>query len=145
MRAEELSAWRRQAAAGAVDLRDVARLAEEAKDGSAEAAYVTAVFTAAGVGVAQDLKAALTHLQRAAEGGHRQAQTELAALVGNWRLARDIAAGKANRPETWAQLREAVDVAGWLRVPDGRIFSAEPRIATVRARTSLEVTPSMCA
>ena len=137
MRAEELSVWRRQAAAGAVDLRDgIARLAEGAKQGSAEAAYVMAVLTAAGFGVAQDLKTALTHLQRAAEGGHRQAQTELAALVGNWRLARDIAAGKANRPETWGQLRAAVDVAGWLRIPDGRIFSDEPRIATVKGYLS---------
>lgn len=137
MSAQELSAWRRQAAAGAIDLREgVSRLAEEAKEGSAEAAYVLAVFTAAGVGVAQDLKAALGHLQRAAQAGHRPAQTELAALVGNWRLVREISAGKANRPDTWPQLRAAVDVAAWLRIPDGLIFSAEPRIATVKGYLS---------
>ena len=137
MRAQELTAWRRQVATGAADLREgLARLAKEANEGSAEAAYAMGVFTAAGVGVAQDLAAALGHLQRAAEGGQRQAQAELAALVGNWRLARDIAAGKANRAETWGQLRAAVDVAGWLRIPEGRIFSNEPRIATVKGYLS---------
>jgi prolyl 4-hydroxylase len=135
--AQELAAWRKQAAAGAVDLREgVARLAQDAQEGSAEALYLLAVFTAAGTGVAQDLKAALGHLQRAAEGGHRPAQTELAALVGNWRLARDTQAGKASRPETWGQLRAAVDVAGWLRIPEGRMFSNEPRIATVKGYLS---------
>ena len=137
MPAEEFSAWRRQAAAGAADLHEgVARLASEAKEGSAEAAYLLAVFTAAGFGVPQDLNAALGHLQRAAEAEHRLAQTELAALVGNWRLVRDISAGKASRQETWAQLRAAVDVAAWLRIPDGQIFSAEPRIATVKGYLS---------
>ena len=115
-----------------MDLREgVAQLAKQAKEGSAEAAYLLAVFTAAGFGVAHDLKAALGHLQQAAEAGHRGAQTELAALVGNWKLVRDISAGKPSRPEAWAQLRAAVDVPGWVRVPEGRIFSAEPRIATV--------------
>lgn len=137
MLAQELTAWRRQAGTSAADLREgLAQLAKEANEGSADAAYVIGVCTAAGFGVAQDLKAALGHLQRAAEGGHRQAQTELAALVGNWRLARDLAAGKAQRAETWAQLRAAVDVAGWLRIPEGRIFSNEPRIATVKGYLS---------
>jgi prolyl 4-hydroxylase len=112
------------------------RLGEQTKAGSAEAAYLLAVFTAGGVGVPQDLKAGLAHLQQAAEGGHRRAQMELAALVGNWRLVRDIEGGKANRPETWRQLRAAVDTAGWLRIPDGRIFSEEPRIATIKGYLS---------
>ncbi len=137
MPAQELSAWRKQAAAGGADLREaVARLAEQANAGSAEACYLLAVFTAAGYGVAQDLKGALGHLQRAAEAGHRPAQSELAALVGNWRLVRDISAGKANRPETWNRLRAAVDVVGWVRIPEGRIFFAEPRIATVKGYLS---------
>ncbi|HET7364347.1 MAG TPA: 2OG-Fe(II) oxygenase [Burkholderiales bacterium] len=137
MAVQELAAWRKQAAAAGADLRDtVAQLAEHAKAGSADASYLLAVFTAAGYGVGQDLKGALGHLQRAAEGGHRPAQTELAALVGNWRLARDVSAGKASRPETWGQLRAAVDVAGWLRIPDGRVFSEEPRIATVKGYLS---------
>ena len=137
MAVHDLSAWRKQAAAAGPDLREtVARLAEQANAGSADASYLLAVFTAAGYGVAQDLKGALGHLQRAAEGGQRLAQTELAALVANWRLARDISAGKASRPETWGQLRAAVDVAGWLRIPDGRIFSEEPRIATIKGYLS---------
>src|SRR5438105_13079485 len=122
---------------GGADLLDaVARLTAAAKEGSTDAAYVLAVMTADGIGVAQDPKASLTHLQDAAEGGHPLAQKELAALVGNWRLVHDISAGKASRQETWAQLRAAVDVAGWLRIPEGRVFSAEPRIATVKGYLS---------
>ena len=122
---------------GGADLLDVvARLTAAAKEGNAHAAYVLAVMTADGVGLGQDLKAALGHLQRAAEGEYRPAQKDLAALVGNWRLVRDIEAGKPSRPETWTQLRAAVDVAAWLRVPDGRIFSNEPRIATVKGYLS---------
>jgi prolyl 4-hydroxylase len=135
--AEQVVQWRQQAMRGGPDLVDaIARLSGAAQEGSTDAAYVLAVMTADGIGVAQDLKASLAHLQRAAEGGHRLAQKDLAALVGNWRLVRDIAAGKANRPETWAQLRAAVDVAGWLRIPDGRVFSEEPRVATVKGYLS---------
>src|SRR5437763_16747575 len=121
---------------GADLLAAVARLTAAANEGSTDAAYVLAVMTGAGIGVAQDLEASLAHLQRAAEGGHALAQKDLAALVGNWRLVRDISAGKASRQETWAQLRAAVDVAGWLRVPEGRVFSTEPRIATVKGYLS---------
>ena len=122
---------------GGAELLDaVARLAAAANAGVTDALYLLAVMTADGIGVPQDLKASLAHLQRAAEGGHPLAQKELAGLVGNWRLARDIAAGTAQRPDTWAQLRAAVDVAAWLQIPEGRIFSAEPRIATVKGYLS---------
>ena len=137
MAAQELSAWRKQAAAAGRDLREtVSQLTEQANLGRAEASYLLAVFTAAGYGTTQDLKAGLVHLQRAAEGGQRLAQTELAALVGNWRLVRDLSAGKVSRPETWSQLRAAVDVAGWVRIPEGRMFSEQPRIATVKGYLS---------
>ncbi|TMH43988.1 MAG: hypothetical protein E6H54_10185 [Betaproteobacteria bacterium] len=137
MLAEQVGQWRQQAMRGGADLLDaVSRLTAATKEGSIDAAYVLAVMTADGIGVAQDLKASLTHLQHAAEGGHPLAQKELAALVGNWRLVRDISAGKASRQQTWAQLRAAVDVAGWLRIPEGRVFSAEPRIATVKSYLS---------
>ena len=122
---------------GGADLLDaVSRLTAAANEGSTDAAYVLAVMTAAGIGVAQDLKASLPHLQRAAEGGHPLAQKELAALVGNWRLVRDISAGKASGEDRWGQLRAAVDVSGWLRIPEGRVFSEEPRIATVKGYIS---------
>ena len=122
---------------GGAELLDaVARLTSAAKEGVTDALYVLAVMTADGIGVPQDLKASLAHLQRAAECGHPLAQKELAGLVGNWRLARDITAGKAQRSNAWAQLRAAVDVAAWLRIPEGRIFSSEPRIATVKGYLS---------
>ncbi len=99
---------------------------------AAEAAYTVAVRTAYGIDVAQDLKGALRHLQVAAEQGHRPAQTELAALVGNWRLAREITSGKQSALDLWERLRAAVDMAAWLNVPAGRVLSAEPRIAMVK-------------
>jgi TPR repeat protein len=91
--------------------------ATAAKEGSGEAAYLLAVLASSGIGVPQDLKASLHHLQQAAERGHRPAQTELAALVGNWRLVREISSGKIPRQDTWERLRAAVDIAAWLNVP----------------------------
>ena len=90
------------------------------------------MLASSGIGVPQDLKASLHHLQQAAERGHRPAQTELAALVGNWRLVREISSGKIPRQETWERLRAAVDIAAWSSVPRGSVFSAEPRIAVVK-------------
>jgi hypothetical protein len=91
-----------------------------------------AIRAAAGAGVPYDLGAALEHLQQAAERGSRPAQAELAALVGNWRLADEIAAGKPLRDGMAARLREAVDLAAWRRLPEGEAFSAAPRIAVAR-------------
>jgi prolyl 4-hydroxylase len=139
MSADDVLEWRRQVARGGDGLTDaMARLSGAAKEGSADATYVMAMLTAAGIGTPQDLKASLGYLQRAAEGGQRAAQAELAALVGNWRLAGDISAGKATRPEMWPQLREAVDVRAWLTVPAGRLFSEQPRIASVKGYISAQ-------
>jgi hypothetical protein len=126
---ELLAQWRDRAVAG--DQEAIAQIAA-AKEGNGDAAYLLALLTASGFGVAQDLKAALEHLQRAAERGHQRAQAELAALVGNWRLAREISSGKTPPPGTWARLKAAVDIAAWLRVPAGRAFSTAPRIAAVK-------------
>jgi len=135
--AGHVSQWRQQAGRGGAELADaVTRLSAAASEGSADAAYVMAVLAAAGIGVTQDLKGSLRQLQLAAEGGHRAAQAELAALVGNWRLVAEITAGKPMRPETWGQLRSAVDLRGWLTVPAGRIFSEEPRVASVKGYVS---------
>lgn len=97
-----------------------------------ESAYSIAVNTAYGFDIAPDLKGALPHLQFAAEQGHRLAQTELAALVGNLRLVGDIGNGKRLPAETWDRLRAAVDVQAWLRSPAGRALCQQPRIAMVR-------------
>lgn len=96
-----------------------------------EAAYRLAVDSATRSAQAPQLGSALEHLQRAAERGHRAAQTELAALVGNWKLVRDLAAGRAAFT-AWERLRAAVDIAGWLAVPEGRVWSSEPRIAVAK-------------
>ena len=60
---------------GGADLLDaVSRLTAAANEGSTDAAYVLAVMTADGIGVAQDLTASLTHLQRARVAGRTVAE-----------------------------------------------------------------------
>lgn len=111
-----------------------------------------AIRAASGVGMPHDLGAALRHLQQAAEHGSRLAQAELAALVGNWRLAREVLAGKALREGMAERLRAAVDLAAWQRLPHGEPFSEAPRIAVVRGFMSAEIcdwlirlgTPYLC-
>ena len=137
MLAEEIAQWRKRAAGGGQELRDgVEWLTSRAVEGSADALYMLAVLTASGIGVSQDLKASLDHLSRAAEGGHRQAQRELAALVGNWRLVENIAAGKPLPANTWQNLRTAVDIRAWSQIPEGQMLSQEPRIALARRYVS---------
>jgi hypothetical protein len=98
-----------------------------------------AIQVAAGAGVPHDLAAALRYLQQAAEHGSRPAQAELAALVGNWRLVRDIGAGRPLREGMPERLRAAVDVHAWQRLPQGEAFSEAPRIVVVRGFLSDEI------
>src|SRR5260221_5689499 len=98
----------------------------------AESAYSVAVNTAYGLNVSLELPGALSNPQLAAEQGHRLAQSELAALVGNWRLAGDITKGKDLPLDTWERLRAAVDLRAWLSIPGGRALYAQPRIAMVK-------------
>lgn len=100
--------------------------------GEAADTYRAAVRAAAGLDQPMDLAASLVRLQDSAEAGHRSAQAELAALAGNWRLTADLLSGKARAPASWDRFRAAVDIAAWLRVPEGRMLSAEPRLASVR-------------
>jgi len=86
-----------------------------------------------------DLGAALRHLQQAAEHGCRSSQAELAALVGNWRLAREIVAGKSLREGMAERLRAAVDLAAWQRLPHGEALTEAPRIAMVRGFISGQI------
>lgn len=113
--------------------------AAAAAEGSGEAARLLAILAASGVGMPHDLGVALRHLQQAAEHGCRPAQAELAALVGNWRLAREIVAGKALREGMPGRLRAAVDLAAWQRLPEGEVFSEAPRIAVVRGFMSTQI------
>jgi hypothetical protein len=104
-----------------------------------EAARSLAILAASGVGVTHDLGAALGHLQQAAEQGSRPAQAELAALVGNWRLVREIGAGKALRAGMAERLRAAVDLPAWRRLPNGEVFCEAPRMGVVRAFVSAQI------
>ena len=98
--------------------------------------YRSAIFSSMGIDAPHDLGASLINLEQAAESGHRGAQTELAALVGNWRLVSELSSTKAARKVDWSRLRAAVDVAGWLRVPQGRVLSPAPCIAAVKGYLS---------
>ena len=97
------------------------------------------IHAALAAGTPHDLQASLRWLQEAAERGCRAAQVELAALVGNWRLAADLARGKALQQGAAERLRAAVDVAAWLRHSPGEPLSASPRMAMVRKFLSGEV------
>jgi prolyl 4-hydroxylase len=99
---------------------------------SAQEIYRSAVLNSMGIDAPHDLGVSLKHLEEAARGGHRGAQTELAALVGNWRLVRELSSARAARKVDWSRLGAAVDVAAWLRVPEGRILSPAPCIAAVK-------------
>ena len=98
---------------------------------SAQQLYRSAICNSMGIDAPHDLGASLNHLEQAAQGGHRGAQTELAALVGKWLLVRELSSAQGAGKVHWSRLRAAVDVAGWLRVPEGRILSATPCIAAV--------------
>ena len=133
MLAEEIAQWRKRAAGGGQELSEgVEWITRHAHEGDADARYVLAILTASGIGIPQDLKASLDHLCQAAQGGHPQAQRELAALVGNWRLVENIAAGRLPPADTWRNLRTAVDIPAWLQIPDGQMLSQAPRIAAAR-------------
>ena len=115
-------------------LQQVIEKAESAaRGGSGEASRVLAVLAATGMGLTQDLNAALGHLQAAAERGHGAAQAELAALAGDWQLADEILSGRGKPSEGWDRVRAAVDIGGWLRAPRLAEISTQPRIAVVEA------------
>jgi prolyl 4-hydroxylase len=106
----------------------------------ARAEYSVALNTAYGLDAAQDLKGALHHLQVAADLGHKPAQAELAALVGNWRLLDELRSGKSVPPDLWHRLRAAIDPGAWTRLPEARRLSAQPRIAMLKRLVS----PGVC-
>jgi prolyl 4-hydroxylase len=110
---------------------DIARYTTAAAGGDADAARSMARLTWEGYGVVQSYDRALDLLFRAAESGSVPARSELAALTGQWPLTREILLGATQPPETWARLRRSIDVPALLRVPEPRILSASPRIATV--------------
>ena len=110
---------------------DIARHTMAAAGGDADAARFMARLTWEGYGVAQSYQRAVDYLFAAAEKGSVSAGSELAALAGEWSLAQDIVHGATPAPETWPRLRHSIDLPALLKVPEPRILSASPRIATV--------------
>jgi prolyl 4-hydroxylase len=87
---------------------------EAATEGSAPAAHLLAVLAAGGLGVKQDLAAALVHLRHAVELGHPAAQAEIELL--------------------------GADVGAWLSLPQPRMLCNGPHIAMVDGFLS----PAIC-
>lgn len=107
---------------------------------SPEAAHLSAVFTAAGIGLSQSFSTALDLLQRAAELGHQLAGAELALLAGELDLSRTLLRPETRTGVDWANLRKACDAAALLALPPVEIASSSPRIAVVPGFAS----PAVC-
>jgi hypothetical protein len=78
-------------------------------------------------------------VRRAAELGSNLAQAELAALSGDWALAREIFAGKQLPGSAWESLRRSVDIQRWLVPARPLILSPNPRIAAVEGFAAPEL------
>jgi prolyl 4-hydroxylase len=123
-----------------LDIQEGVKWAREAAAaGSADAIRVLSLLTAEGLGVPQSWPGALQWMGRAAELGHRRAQAELAAMCGDWRLAREIAQGRILPQEQCRHLGRSIDLSDLLKVPDVQIASIAPRIALVGKFLSPEV------
>src|SRR6266436_685885 len=106
---------------------------------SAETAHLMALRAGEGLNVPQDWQAAFDLLRRSAELGFPLAQSSLAALAGEWALAKDIADGALNLPVDWNRLRDSIELTNWLTSPRPRIVSASPRIAVVEEFASPQI------
>jgi len=102
--------------------------AEAAKEGSGEAAYLMALFNAAGTTGSPSWRIALDFLQRAAELDQAIARKELALMAGDSDLMAAIEQN-ANIPAgTWERLRKTFDVREWIVVARPCWMSPELRI-----------------
>ncbi len=106
---------------------------------AASAAHLRALYAAENSDGSADWASALQHLEQAASLGHALAQSELAALAGDWTLASAIQRGEP-APLDWAQLRRAIDLSQWLKTPSVSRLSPRPRVATVQDIAS----PQLC-
>jgi prolyl 4-hydroxylase len=110
-----------------------------AKAGDGEAAYLLSSIAAAGLVVPQSWPAALGFLARAAELGVLSARAALVMLSSRPELVAH-AKSSAPSPDIWRHLRDSVDLAVWLSVPQACIHSQSPRIAIVEGFAS----PAVC-
>ena len=117
----------------------VALANEAAREGDGEAAYLMAALVGAGLGIQQSWPSALDCLRYSAEHGYAPAQSTLAMLSRDAALAAH-AKQPAPAPDIWRRLRETVDIASWLAVPQPQIYERSPRIATVEGFAS----PALC-
>jgi tetratricopeptide (TPR) repeat protein len=95
-------------------------LSDAAQAGGAKAMEHLAVLIGGGFYAQQNWPAALDLLERAAEAGSASAQAQLQLL-----------AGKTRGPESWAAIRQGVDLAAWTRAPEPKVLSASPRVMSV--------------
>lgn len=110
------------------------RLLQTAADeGSGEAAHLMAILAAAGLRVPQSWRAALDHLQRAAECGYPFAQQELALLAGETVGCRPVAT------EKWSVFRRKADVRPWLLPAKFRLAHSAPRIGIAEGFLASEI------
>ena len=101
------------------------RLIFQAADrGGGYACALAAAVIAAGVIGQPDWKAALDHLQRAAELGHVPAQEQLRILAAPTGPA-------PARAASWGELRRAIDFDAWRVAPASRPLRTDPRIRVV--------------
>lgn len=124
-----------------VNIPEGVKLATEAaKEGSGEAAYLMALFNAAGTTGPPSWRIALDLLQRAAELDQAIARRELALMAGDSDLMAAIEQN-ANIPAgTWERLRKSFDVREWIVVARPRWMSPELRIGIAEQF----ITPAIC-
>jgi prolyl 4-hydroxylase len=86
-----------------------------AAQGGGMACALTAALLAIGVTGRPEWALALDYLRRGAELGFPMAQAQLRILAGQ-------------DGDDWAALHNEIDIAAWLRPPEARALSAEPRV-----------------
>jgi prolyl 4-hydroxylase len=94
-------------------------LGDAAGAGGAQAMEHLAVLIGGGFYAPQNWQAALDLLQRAADSGSPPAQAQLQLLAGG------------EGAQSWAALRQAIDLGAWTRAPAPQTLSESPRIQTV--------------
>ena len=92
-----------------------------------------------GIGIPKDWRAAVKHLERAAELGMPLAQAELAALSGKWSLAHNILAGEVVERHWWSRFHRSVDLTKWVTDARTQIISDAPRMGIVKGLATPEV------
>ena len=108
--------------------------------GDAQAMSVMATLKGAGAWTSQSWPEALALLQRAAEGGAKDARAQLVILAGDQSLA-DRGRRSEDVPDLWRRLRESIDLENWIVPVAPRQVWDWPKIWTAENFA----TPELCA